>query len=882
MAVLDREKLVELNNYMLGLGQPDEKDDVGYNKPDWFLMSNLAYIPPTELKEEHIAVMVDKLRHYTNTQLQSYKTDLAETMSLYDDKLRHNREYIGYTQFGDTTFLKDANAKYIPNEMRKQVHYNIISVVSYNEKGLLLDFEDTNTAHRFKNSHEGVHYSSVNGKWYLFVPYENVEEFMNVMRTAKKEGIDGYQPNEAFEKILNNLDAFKEHAVAKKHAQQQEQLKKDNEKKIVSLVRLDKDEEKVTVFYSAFSREMVDFKNEHRNKVALRQENGQWNTVIAFDFLDEWIKKATKEGLVVSQEVKAIDVNAIAIEKINKHINNHKLVDINTLPLPFEPYPFQLEDATRLLKRDKMLIGHDMGCGKTFISGLVGVSLPTRKLVICPETLRINWKKEMKSLGAEANILYSKDEFKLSDNPNSFTIMGYQTAHKFKDEIIKAGFDVVFVDEVHNCKAVDNKGVAGSNRAESVMEITGQAKYVYLISGTPEPTRNKDLFNIFKMLDAKEFNFNNEWAFFNYGKKYCDGQNNGFGWDFNGNSNSEELHQILSQYMVRRTKKEVLPHLTKQRIFIPIEVDNREYRGIEKRLINMDDGDTYMGLAMSGRRILSESKVKSAIEFADGLLAEDKSVVIVSNFNETLDTLKEKYGDNACVIRGGMSDVAKQQAIDDFQSGKCKVCAINIIAGGVGVTLTKAHDMIVCDYDWTPANMIQVEDRICRSGQTEPCNIHYLYGEDCIVDEVFVGMITEKNANIDRVVDNSENSMDLTDALINNSNSFMELLKDRVEKEKVKFFEEKDIFSKVPMEYGNVSFDIKKSENDGLYDVAVSVNGKVIDYTTFTQSHIAFMTTDKEKTTITKVKKTLKKQAEGYLKQAEKEDNKNDMDLSDR
>ena len=84
------------------------------------------------------------------------------------------------------------------------------------------------------------------------------------------------------------------------------------------------------------------------------------------------------------------------------------------------------------------------------------------------------------------------------------------------------------------------------------------------------------------------------------------------------------------------------------------------------------------------------------------------------------------------------------------------------------------------------------------------------------------------------------------------------------------------------MEYGNVSFDIKKSENDGLYNVTVSVNGKVIDCTTFTQSHIAFMTTDKEKTTITKVKKTLKKQAEGYLKQAEKEVNKNDMDLSDR
>ena len=41
-----------------------------------------------------------------------------------------------------------------------------------------------------------------------------------------------------------------------------------------------------------------------------------------------------------------------------------------------------------------------------------------------------------------------------------------------------------------------------------------------------------------------------------------------------------------------------------------------------------------------------------------------------------------------------------------------------VIAGGLGLTLTRAHNMIICDYDWTPSNMVQVEDRICRSGQT--------------------------------------------------------------------------------------------------------------------------------------------------------------------
>jgi hypothetical protein len=167
------------------------------------------------------------------------------------------------------------------------------------------------------------------------------------------------------------------------------------------------------------------------------------------------------------------------------------------------------------------------------------------------------------------------------------------------------------------------------------------------------------------------------------------------------------------------------------------------------------------------------------MDLADSILAEDKSVVIVSNFNETLDTIMSKYGDDCCCIRGGMTDEAKQKAIDDFQSGKKHVCALNIIAGGVGVTLTKAQDMIICDYDWTPSNMAQVEDRICRSGQTENCNIHYIYCENSILDQTFVDMITEKSANIDRVVDGAENTMDMQSGV-----TYMQRLQALLEKDK--------------------------------------------------------------------------------------------------
>lgn len=402
-------------------------------------------------------------------------------------------------------------------------------------------------------------------------------------------------------------------------------------------------------------------------------------------------------------------------------------------------------------------------CGKTFISSLVGMSIPEKKLVICPETLRLNWKRELEQTdgvnhNADIKIIYAKD--KDPQFGKDWTIMGYKTAVKFAGLIMDEKFDCMFVDEAHKCKAVNNYGTPTSQQAKTIMSLSQSMKYTYLLTGTPMPTRNKDLYNELVMLG--EINANAPFAFSRFGKKFCDGYNNGFGWNFDGSSNTDELHEILCKYMVRRLKSEVLPNLTKQRT--PIFIDtplSKEYRDIEKRLHKMEKGDTYMALAMTGRNALSKCKVDSAIEFADTLLEADKPVVLVAEFNETLDRMLEYYGDKACCIRGGMTDAKKQAAIDAFQSGEKQVCCINLIAAGVGITLTNSCNMVVCDYDWTPANMTQVEDRICRTGQNEHCNIFYICHDKAILDDIFIEMITDKSANIDKVVDNAENTVDL-------------------------------------------------------------------------------------------------------------------------
>ena len=492
---------------------------------------------------------------------------------------------------------------------------------------------------------------------------------------------------------------------------------------------------------------------------------------ISRDQLDNFTKLLDR--LMIKYDADDIEAGLFYLNK-----SENSLVDLSKLSLPFTPYDFQIEDATKIIKKKRVLLGHEMGCGKTFISVLVGTSLNIPKLVICPASLRLNWYREIKNVTPDADVQVQLN----AEAPHfgkDWTIVGYGSVSKFLDDF-KKYFNCIFVDECHACKAVNNWGKPTSKRASAVLDLAEAVEYCYLLSGTPLPSHNLDLYNILKMLKCEAFDFNSKWAFLNYANKYCDPKETYFGKDFSGNSNSDQLHALLSNLMVRRLKKDVLPNLKKQRQFIPLDPHfKREYTNIEKRLYEPEEGDTYMGLAMTGRKMLSVYKIDAAVELAETLLDAGESVVIVTNFVDSADLLRDHFKDTCCEIRGGMSDQAKQQAIDDFQAKKKNVCILNMQAGGVGITLTAAHTMIIIDYAWVPSDMVQVEDRICRTGQTESCMIYYVYCMNSLLDSLFIEMISDKSANIDTVVDNVDNTFDLQSEKDNNF-TFIEALKDKI------------------------------------------------------------------------------------------------------
>lgn len=870
--MLTNEQIQSLNDAMLGLGAPIEKDDTGYNIPDYSRMNGLGYIPHTAYTPFMCFAILDTLRHYENTQLKSFKDQIEETYAYYDRTLTLEEK----KQFTENhLFFKGANTEYLPADIKEQMlHKNklpITYIKTYTSQNmedyLVLSFENSRKANSFKNQIQTEDYeqgqnkrcyfrnigSFDNPEFQFYLKPELLPDFIKVMSYK-------FYPDEALEKILAEMDLGK--------------FKIEHQDIPIHIIGYEPSANEYELYTEAYISDLRSFVNEHKPLARWKKnDDGKFHLMVAGELIPEYLsimdnpkfyfdtkplreyyeknesKRSQKDKNVILAEYKeyyriddsvggllVLERNAdlmkhlqdnvyfknfpsmsgnISIDctdkefshldeiltkisertnfsfqltpELKEHItkmqnrnkSNYSMIDARTLNLPFTPYDFQLEDIQAIGSKKRMLIGHDMGCGKTFISTIVGTSIKEPKLVIVPESLRLNWEREIKRVtpDADVKVLYNKDSF---ETGKDWTIIGYNTANKFRKELLAEHFNCVFVDEAHKCKAVDNKGNPNSARAKTVMDLTLQAEYCYLLTGTPIPTSNKDLYNILKMLKVDDIDFREKWAFFNYGKEYCNGVYNGFGWDFNGNSNQEALHDILNPNMVRRLKKDVLPNLIKQRTFIPIKASSPEVRDIENRMEELCDNDTFMGLAMTGRRLMSEKKVNDCVEMANTLLEAEESVVIVSEFKDTIEKIKEIYKDDCCVIAGGMSDKAKQQSIDDFQSGKKHICAVNTVAGGMGITLTKSSNMIICDFDWTPANMIQVEDRICRAGQENPCNIYYLYGDDCVLDKYFVDMITDKNGNIDLVIDNAENGMNLKSEREENSN-FLTYLKEKLQ-----------------------------------------------------------------------------------------------------
>lgn len=413
------------------------------------------------------------------------------------------------------------------------------------------------------------------------------------------------------------------------------------------------------------------------------------------------------------------------------------------------PYEHQKDGIKFLLANDGCLLADDMGLGKTMMSVIAALESGAKKiLIVCPSAVKINWEREIQYFQEYDTTIIEGKRW----NDAKFTIINYDILKNFhvipdvdmKEEdiswdsqyLVKAGFDLVIIDEAHKLK--NTKSIRGAIMKDVCTNYNPMK--VWLLSGTPVANRPMDYYNLLKLIKSP---IADNWKY--YVKRYCEGKQitttlkNGRKkkiWLTNGASNLEELSLKTRNIYLRRLKteigdmpeKNIVPtyHTFNKRQWKDYENLWEEY--LEERRRNKKKGAPEKDLVELGllRKFVAMEAIPETIEMVENIIEQGNKVIIFTNFTDELLELEKHFG-NRCVIHyGEMSDNEKQKSIDRFQnSNKVEVFIGNIVSAGVGITLTEATHVIFNSFDWVPGNNEQAEDRAYRIGQKNNVTVYY-------------------------------------------------------------------------------------------------------------------------------------------------------------
>ena len=136
-----------------------------------------------------------------------------------------------------------------------------------------------------------------------------------------------------------------------------------------------------------------------------------------------------------------------------------------------------------------------------------------------------------------------------------------------------------------------------------------------------------------------------------------------------------------------------------------------------------------------------------------GATEQGEKVIVFSCFDDPIQKLAKELGPAAVVLTGKTPSAKRQDVVDRFLNEECvRVFLANIIAGGTGLNLTAATQVVFNDLDWVPTNHWQAEDRAYRIGQTRTVNVTYFVARDTIDDFVHAVLET-KSALVKAIVE---------------------------------------------------------------------------------------------------------------------------------
>lgn len=441
-----------------------------------------------------------------------------------------------------------------------------------------------------------------------------------------------------------------------------------------------------------------------------------------------------------------------------------------------EAYDFQKDGISFIEATDyNCLIADGMGLGKTIQATLAirnNKEKLTPTLAVVQSSVVYQWCKENKEwfsdsftsvfpiIGTTGFIPHGFDVYVISRDT-----LGRKNFYK---KLLPFGFKFIIVDEVQGFKDPN------SNRSNALVSLIkeGNIKHKLFLSGTPIKNKAGEYFTVLNLLAPQHFP-----SYARFQRYWLEAEQTPSGaWIYKRLKSwrVEEFQQLLSKYVIRREKHDVMKSLPPfQRNFQYVTIDDPDVKNSYNRELQLMDnfinsGKRFGTVDLLGwlarlRRITGFAKCAFTRAWIEQFLdSTDNEKICIGihhkDVRQNLSILLNAAGYKTITLSGEDSPEKKAQIVEDFRRDENRVLVANMIAGGVGLNLQYCNNAVVMERMWNAVDEEQFEARFHRDGQTRPVTAEYFIAAGTI-DEFLTNKVEEKREIFKETVQ----GIDLTD-----------------------------------------------------------------------------------------------------------------------
>jgi uncharacterized Zn finger protein/superfamily II DNA or RNA helicase len=434
-----------------------------------------------------------------------------------------------------------------------------------------------------------------------------------------------------------------------------------------------------------------------------------------------------------------------------------QLLEAEQMPLPqglqAELRPYQHRGYSWLCKNARLgfgsILADDMGLGKTlqalatllYFKERGELNADNRALAIVPTTLLTNWEREAARFApALKTFIYHGPNRSLAAAKDADLVLtSYGLARTDQAKLSKEKWLALIIDEAQQIKN------PAAGQAKAVKKIAAPVRIA--LSGTPVENRLSEYWSI--------FDFANQ-GYLGGLKKFKDA----FAIPIEAERDRRALrrfHKVTQPFVLRRLKTDRsiindLPDKVEADQFCSLAPEQATlYQAVvEQSLQQIEQSEgiqrrgMVLNLIMALKQICNHpaqylkkgipdpsqsGKCPVLLDLLERAFDNDEKVLLFTQFREMgellLPMIQQRFGLEADFLHGGVSRKQRDTMVENFQTKRShRLLLLSLKAGGTGLNLTAASQVIHFDLWWNPAVEAQATDRAFRIGQQRNVLVH--------------------------------------------------------------------------------------------------------------------------------------------------------------